>query len=39
MLANDPAHRRPRDGRAMGEAFESPSALLDGEVADQPADK
>ena len=25
--------------RAMGEAFESPSALLDGEVADQPADK
>jgi len=29
----------PRDGRAMGEAFESPSAFLDGDVTDQLVDK
>ena len=37
--ANCPARQRPRDGRAMDEAFESPSALLDGDVAEQVADK
>jgi hypothetical protein len=32
-LANEPTRQRPRDGRAMGEAFESPSVWLDGDVA------